>query len=177
MPLWESLEFESLSPQCSIFMYSTLDYFSQVLNFTHCVMEAYPGYPLLLKGHSLGTWLVVLVSVAISKSSSTVIPVIGFGVPATKEPLHKLYLSLKATDKGKVFASANEWDVIKGSATHANEALNYTKLNGRTIWIMRYNRDPIARNSGVRNLYIKVYFKPPIVIFYVLNHLGFGELG
>ena len=28
MPLWESLEFESLSPQCSIFTYSTVDYFS-----------------------------------------------------------------------------------------------------------------------------------------------------
>lgn len=115
MLLWEGLEFETLPPQCSIFTYSTLDYFSQVLNFTHRVMKAYPGYPLLLTGHSLGAGLAVLVSAAISESSSTVIPVIGFGAPATKEPLQKRSLSLKAADEGKVFVIANEWDAITRS--------------------------------------------------------------
>lgn len=112
MLLWEGLEFETLPPQCSIFTYSILDYFSQALNFTHRVMEAYPGYPLLLTGHSLGAGLAVLVSAAISESSTIVIPVIGFGAPATKEPLQKRSLSLKAAEEGKVFIIANEWDAI-----------------------------------------------------------------
>lgn len=115
MLLWEGLEFESLPSQCSIFTYSTLDYFSQALNFTHRVMEAYPGYPLLLTGHSLGAGLAILISAAISESSNTIIPVIGFGAPATKEPLQKRSLSLKAADEGKVFVIANEWDAIMRS--------------------------------------------------------------
>lgn len=115
MLLWEGLDFESLPPQCSIFTYSTLDYFSQALNFTHRVIEAYPGYPILLTGHSLGAGLAILVSAAIWESSSTVIPVIGFGAPGTKEPLEKRSLSLRAADEGKVFVIANEWDEITRS--------------------------------------------------------------
>jgi len=115
MLLWEGLEFESLPPQCSIFTYSTLDYFSQALNFTHGVMEAYPGYRLLLTGHSLGAGLAILVSAALWESSSATVPVIGFGAPGTKEPLQTRSLSLRAADEGKVFVIANEWDEIMRS--------------------------------------------------------------
>ncbi|XP_057870237.2 uncharacterized protein LOC131076906 isoform X2 [Cryptomeria japonica] len=111
MLLWDGLDFNSLPPKCSIFTYSTLDYFSQALNFTRHVMDAYPGYPLLLTGHSLGAGLAVLVSAALSENS-LIVPVIGFGPPATLKPLERRSLHLRAADEGKVILVANEWDEI-----------------------------------------------------------------
>eukprot|EP01018_Ginkgo_biloba_P023615 Gb_04171 [translate_table: standard] len=110
MLLWEGLEFESLPAECSIFTNSTLDYFSQALNFTETVLEAYPGCPLLLTGHSLGAGLAILVSAALS--DVTLLPVIGFSAPGTKAPLQKRSLHLKAGDEGSVFTIGNEWDEV-----------------------------------------------------------------
>uniref|UniRef100_A0A0D6R2H9 Fungal lipase-type domain-containing protein n=1 Tax=Araucaria cunninghamii TaxID=56994 RepID=A0A0D6R2H9_ARACU len=114
MILWDGKEFESLPPECSIFTYSTLDYFSQALNFTKKVMEAYPGHPILLTGHSLGAGLAVLVSAALSDNDDDgpVVPVIGFGPPGTKEAMEKRFLHLRAAEEGKVFLVANQWDEI-----------------------------------------------------------------
>lgn len=111
MVLWDGLDFNSLPPKCSVFTYSTLDYFSQALNFTRHVMDTYPGYPLLLTGHSLGAGLAVLVSAALSENSR-IVPVIGFSPPGTMKPLERRSMHLRAADEGKVVLVANEWDEI-----------------------------------------------------------------
>ncbi|KAJ7554195.1 hypothetical protein O6H91_06G130800 [Diphasiastrum complanatum] len=95
---------------CSKFGNETLDYFSQALNYTRKVMDAYPDSPLLLSGHSLGASLAILVSAALS--DFRLLPVVAFSAPGPKNILDKYSLQLKAEKQHKVFVISDEWDEV-----------------------------------------------------------------
>ncbi|KAJ7554186.1 hypothetical protein O6H91_06G129800 [Diphasiastrum complanatum] len=95
---------------CSKFSNETLDYFSQALNFTRKVMDAYPDSPLLLSGHSLGATLAILVSAALS--DLCLLPVVAFSAPGPENVLDKYSLQLEADKQHKVFVIADEWDEV-----------------------------------------------------------------
>ncbi|KAJ7554193.1 hypothetical protein O6H91_06G130200 [Diphasiastrum complanatum] len=95
---------------CSKFSNETLDYFSQALNFTRKVIDAYPDSPLLLTGHSLGATLAILVSAALS--DSCLLPVVAFSAGGPKNILSKHLLQLEADKQHKVFVISDEWDEV-----------------------------------------------------------------
>lgn len=108
--LWEGLDYDSLPSNCSIFDESTLDYFSQALNYTLQVIDVYPSARILLTGHSLGAGLAILVAGALSHIHT--LPVIGFGAPGTKKPLLDRGISIESLENGRIIIIGNEWDAI-----------------------------------------------------------------
>lgn len=111
--LWEGFKFASLPADCAPFSETTLDYFSQAVNFTLRVLEVCPAESLLLTGHSLGVGLAILVSAALSEKY--VLPVIGYGAPATYQALLERSLPFKGLQNDKIIVIAHEWDQITRS--------------------------------------------------------------
>lgn len=111
--LWEDFQLDSLPVECSTFDQASLDYFSQALNYTQQVLEAYPAQSLLLTGHSLGVGLAILVSVALSEAYT--LPVIGFSAPATYKAMLERSLPIQGLENDNIVVIAHEWDQIMRS--------------------------------------------------------------
>lgn len=108
--LWEGFNMSSLPEECLVFNPRTLDYVSQALNYTLQVISLYPSVPILLTGHSLGAGIAVLVAAALSHVQ--ILPVIGFGAPATRKALLDRGLSIRSLGNDSIMVIGHEWDVI-----------------------------------------------------------------
>lgn len=94
---------EDLPASCDSFSDTTLDYSRAAITFAEIVQIAYPGFDLLVTGHSLGTGLALLVAAALS-TPGQIVQVVALAMP----PLHKHPGKLLPTRSAYFLADSND---------------------------------------------------------------------
>ena len=144
----------ALPPFCAAFSNATLDYIPRAAEFAAAAAAAYPGFQLLLSGHSLGASLAMMVAAmhaagptatpslvatplpaAAAAAAAAQTPVVGFATGSWRGALRRRTglapnASAAARDQRALFALADRWDPVQASATAASELLGEACLWG-----------------------------------------------